>query len=414
MDKQLIGPFRQIITMDGLKAKGPVADEQIQTIAEAGVGVADGKILEVGEWNTLRKNKDYNPVGVEDDWVLLPGMIDAHTHICFAGSRVNDYAMRVAGKSYLEIAAAGGGIWTSVTHTRAADVAELTSLTRKRALRLLQDGVTTVEVKSGYGLNVESEIRMLEAIRNTGEQEPIDTIATCLAAHIRPRDFGGSQEEYLEMVLRELLPRVKHRNLARRVDIFVEESAFSPQAAEPFLREVLRMGFDITIHADQFSTGASELGVKLGVRSLDHLEASGEKEIAMIGRSDCVAVVLPGASLGLGMHFAPARKLLDAGACLAIASDWNPGSAPMGDLLMQAAVLGAAEKLSVAETLAGVTCRAAMALGLSDRGVIAPGMKADMIAFPTRDFRDIFYFQGKMKPGKIWKNGIQMIPVYMG
>ncbi|MEZ4775032.1 MAG: imidazolonepropionase [Bacteroidia bacterium] len=405
MEKRLIGPFRQIIPMTHLPGKGPVADEQLPIIVEGGVVVEDGKIAAIDTWEKLSSFPGISREIVSGDKVLMPGLIDAHTHICYAGSRVNDYAMRVAGKSYLEIAAAGGGIWTSVSHTRAADKDHLLEETRIRARRLLADGITTVEVKSGYGLSVADELKMLEVIAAVGEMEKIDTISTCLAAHIKPKDFAGDESAYLHMILADLLPKIQARNLTRRVDIFIEETAFPVAAAEPFLREAQRMGFEITIHADQFSTGASELGVKLGARSLDHLEASGEREIAMIGSSSCVAVVLPGASLGLGMPFAPARKLLDAGACLAIASDWNPGSAPMGDLLMQAAVMGAAEKLSVAETLAGITTRAAMALGLPDRGVLQPGKIADMIAFPARDYRDVMYFQGKMKPVMVWKNG---------
>ncbi|MDX2247635.1 MAG: imidazolonepropionase [Bacteroidia bacterium] len=410
MGKTLIGPFRQIVPMTDLSPKGPIPDDRMTLLSEGGIVLEGENIVAVDRWEKLAEREGISRQMISGDWVLLPGLIDAHTHICYAGSRVNDYALRVAGKSYLEIAAAGGGIWTSVTQTRAADFADLRKETQVRLRRLLQEGVTTVEAKSGYGLNVADELKMLEVIAAAGENEKTDIIPTCLAAHIKPKDFLGNESEYLQMILNELLPEIKTRNLSKRVDIFIEKTAFSVAAAQPFLQEVKKRGFDITIHADQFSTGASELGVNLGVRSLDHLEASGEREIAMIGASTCVAVVLPGASLGLGLPYAPARKLLDAGACLAIASDWNPGSAPMGDLLMQAAVMGASEKLSLAETLAGITVRAANALGLRDRGMLKAGQIADCIAFPTRDYRDIFYFQGKMKPGKIWKKGKSIFP----
>jgi imidazolonepropionase len=165
-----------------------------------------------------------------------------------------------------------------------------------------------------------------------------------------------------------------------------------------YLKKAKEMGFEVTVHADQFTTGGSEVAVKIGAISADHLEASGEREIKLLANSDTVAVTLPGASLGLGMQYVPARKLLDAGACLAIASDWNPGSAPMGDLLMQAAVMSAAEKLSTAEVFAGLTFRAAKALNLSDRGILAAGMKADMQAYPCGDYREILYHQGRLKP----------------
>ena len=217
-----------------------------------------------------------------------------------------------------------------------------------------------------------------------------------------PKDFSGTQAEYLSYVFHDLLPVIKHENLTNRVDIFIEESAFNAENASVYLNRAKQMGFDITIHADQFSTGGSVVAVKLGAVSADHLEASKDAEIKMLANSDTVAVVLPGASLGLGMAYAPARKLLDAGACLAIASDWNPGSAPMGDLLMQAAVISAAEKLNTAEVFAGLTYRAAKALNLNNRGILAPGMLADMQAYPCADYREILYYQGKMKPVKVW------------
>ena len=223
---------------------------------------------------------------------------------------------------------------------------------------------------------------------------------------MKPRDFAGSAENYLDHVLENLLPEVKNKSLANRVDIFVEESAFSVDQARSFLEKSREMGFRITVHADQFSAGGSKLAVELGAVSADHLEASGPEEIAALGRAATVAVALPGASLGLGMRFTPARALLDAGACLAIASDWNPGSAPMGDLLTQAAILGTYEKLSLAETLAGMTFRAAHALDLAqDRGKIEPGKRADLQAYPVDDYRKVFYHQGQLKASHVWKNG---------
>ena len=177
------------------------------------------------------------------------------------------------------------------------------------------------------------------------------------------------------------------------------------QLQQPISIRPKKQGFDITVHADQFSSGGSKVAVDSGAISADHLEASGDKEITMLAKSDTIATALPGASMGLGVAFTPGRKLLDSGGALAIASDWNPGSAPMGDLLMQAAVLGSYEKLSNAEVLSGITYRAARALNLSDRGMLAPGMCADLLLFETDDYREIFYHQGKLKPLKVFKNG---------
>lgn len=403
---KLIGPFSQLVTLRGLFPRGPIPDGRLEIISDAGIMTNAGLIVAVDAFERLRKHVDHTEIEeINGNKTLLPGFIDCHTHICFAGNRARDYAMRVAGKSYLEIAKAGGGIWDSVIQTRKADVNELAALTSSRANRLLQHGITTIEVKSGYGLDRENELKILHAISQANENTRADLISTCLAAHMKPLDYDGHAKAYLADVIENLLPAVKREKLSNRVDIFIEESAFDLPDSRYYLQSAKQLGFDLTVHADQFSTGGSVLAVEMGASSADHLEASGEKEIVKLAQSDTVAVVLPGASMGLGMAFAPARNLMDAGACVAIASDWNPGSAPMGDLLTQASVLGAYEKLTLAETLAGVCFRAAKALNLTDRGILSAGMKADMQAYDTADYRDIFYQQGAMKPVTIWKNG---------
>ncbi|HEY8999889.1 MAG TPA: imidazolonepropionase [Mucilaginibacter sp.] len=404
--KKLIGPFTQLLPLSGLPMKGSIADDKLQIIPQGGVLTDDGLITEVGDFEALKRSKpDAQIEEISGDHVLLPGFVDCHTHLCFAGSRAKDYALRIAGKSYLEIAKSGGGIWDSVTQTRKASKDELVDLLLQRVDQHAKNGITTIEVKSGYGLRVEEELKQLQAIKEAAEKSKADLIPTCLATHILPKDFNGPVEEYLEVILNKLLPKIKNDNLANRVDIFIEDGAFNTANAACYLEVAKKMGFDITVHADQFSTGGSEVAVNVGAVSADHLEASGEEEIKRIAASETVAVALPGASLGLGMGFAPARHLLNAGACLAIASDWNPGSAPMGDLLMQASILSTYEKLTTAETFAALTFRAAKALNLHDRGVLEKGKLADMQAYPTNDYREILYHQGKLKPIKIYKKG---------
>lgn len=400
--KKLIGPFTQILPLTGLPLKGALKDEQLHIISNGGVVVDNGLIIEVGSFNELRKaNSSTHIEEIQGDHILLPGFIDCHTHICFGGNRAKDYSMRIAGKTYLEIAKAGGGIWDTVTQTRAADEVKLVESLIQRANRHLAEGVTTIEVKSGYGLSLQEELKQLRAIKSASAQTKAKLIPTCLAAHMVPKDFAGSQEAYLQHVVDDLLPVIKQEDLANRVDVFIEQSAIDTKKALIYLNKAKQMGFDITVHADQFTTGGGAVAVEVGALSADHLEASGEKEIGLLATSNTVAVTLPGASLGLGMPYAPARKLLDAGACLAIASDWNPGSAPMGDLLMQAAVMSASEKLSAAEVFAGLTFRAASALKI-ERGILAPGMPADLQAYPCADYREILYYQGKMKPAQVW------------
>lgn len=406
---RLIGPFKQILTMDNLPSKGPIEDHQLEIIVDGGILVRNGTIKKVGNFAELHKYSLENKhvvEFVEEDLVLFPGLIDPHTHICYGGSRAKDYAMRLEGKTYLEIAAEGGGIWDTVLKTRNASFDELYEVTVQRAKVLLQSGVTTAEVKSGYGLNFEAEIKMLETIKKVNETLAIDLIPTFLGAHIPDKDFKGNSSGYLKFLSDEILPEIKAKKLANRVDIFIEENAFSTQDASLYLEKAKMLDFDLTVHADQFSTGGSLVAIELGALSADHLEASGELEIKNLGKSEVVAVALPGASIGLGYKFTPARRLLDAGASLAIGSDWNPGSAPMGDLLMQAAVLGVYEKLSMAETWAAITTRAASALKIGNAGRLEKNTKADFIGFPCNDFREILYQQGKLKPKYVWKNGV--------
>ena len=405
--KKLIGPIRQILTLDQLPLKGALRDEQLEIFTQAGILVEGEYIQKVGSWAELKKEFPEAEIHeLDGDYVALPGLVDCHTHLCFGGSRARDFALRNAGKTYLEIAASGGGIWDTVTQTRSLDQEMLAEITAKHANRLFSEGVTTIEVKSGYGLSVAEELKLLRAIKQASAHTAADLIPTCLAAHGCPKDWIGSPSDYLAEIADQLFPVLLAENLCSRIDAFVEKSAFSPEEITPYLERAKQLGFDLTIHADQFSCGGSAVAVGLGARSADHLEASGEPEILAIASSNTVAVALPGASIGLGMAFTPARKLLDQGACLAIASDWNPGSAPMGDLLAQASILATFEKLSTAEVLASITFRAATALGFTDRGKLTKGQMADFILFPTTDYREILYQQGKMKPVGVWKKGM--------
>jgi len=406
---KLIGPFSQILTMNGLPLKGPIKDDKLEIVKDGGVLIKDHLIHAIGDFNTLIKsNEKAQVIKIEHDSVALPGFIDPHTHICFAGSRANDYSMRINGKTYLEIAKEGGGIWQTVQKTREASTDQLYNSTIKRAESLLNNGITTAEVKSGYGLSLESELKMLETIKSVNENSKIDLISTCLAAHIVPKDFQGKPKDYLTFVLKELLPIVKKKKLSNRVDVFIEDGAFNAKEALEYLLKAKDIGFDLTIHGDQFTPSGSNVAIEVEALSVDHLEASTEKEIRALAKSNVVATVLPGASIGLGMPFAPARKLLDAGCSVSFGSDWNPGSAPMGNLLTQSAILSASEKLSNSEVFAGITFRAARALNLRDRGTLLHEKLADIIGFPCDDYREILYHQGQMTPNIMYKKGIKI------
>ncbi|MGB5402734.1 MAG: imidazolonepropionase [Robiginitalea sp.] len=405
---RLIGPFAQLVTLEGLPLKGSLRDEQLIVREAVGIRVRGSEIMEIGPFERLAREARTEKIEIVElpgGRVGVPGFVDAHTHSCFAGSRARDYALRNSGSTYLEIAKAGGGIWDSVQQTRMAPPEVLEALLLKRIHRFLNAGITTLEVKSGYGLSVSEELKMLRVIRSASEKTEMDLVSTCLAAHTCPKDFQGSVPEYLQLLETELLPVLIAEGLTSRLDAFVEQSAFTPREIMPYLQKGKAVGFDLTLHADQFTTGGSGVAITCGALSADHLEASGPSEIQALAKSEVIATALPGASLGLGCGFTPSRALLDAGACLAIASDYNPGSAPMGDLLTQAALLGTFEKLSNAEVLAGITFRAAAALALKDRGRLVAGQKADIAVFQTDHYNEILYHQGQLRPVQVVKNG---------
>lgn len=403
---KLIGPFKQIVTLANLSLRGKLSDEQLEIITDGGILIDQDKIYKVGNFNILQsENQNAQIEEIKGEQIALPAFTDSHTHICFGGNRANDFAMRNAGKTYLEIAESGGGIWSSVQHTRNASEEELLKTLLERINVLVSLGITTIEVKSGYGLDVENELKMLRIIKKAQSQTVATLVPTCLSAHLKPRDFDGDNKAYLDYILNEILPQVKEENLSQRVDIFIEKSAFQPEESKEFLLKTKDLGFEITVHADQFTAGSSRIALEVGARSADHLEATIDEDIKFLAESDTVATALPGASLGLGEKFTPARKLLDAGAILAIASDWNPGSAPMGNLITQASILATYEKLTTAEVLAGITFRSAFALGLEDRGRLENGLKADFVTFKTDNFQNVLYNQGSLKAEHIYING---------
>ena len=403
---KITGPFKQIVTLANLPLRGKLADEQLEIIENGGILSENGKIVDVGDFEVLKTaNPNAEIENIVGTQVALPAFTDAHTHICFGGNRANDFAMRNAGKTYLEIAESGGGIWSSVQHTRAASEEELLKTTLERINFLISLGITTIEIKSGYGLDVENELKMLRVIKKAQNFTKATLVPTCLSAHLKPRDFEGDNVEYLQYILNEILPKVKEENLAKRVDIFIEKSAFQPEESRNFLMKAKEMGFEITVHADQFTPGSSRIAVEVGAKSADHLEATADEDIDFIASSETVAIALPGASLGLGEKFSPARKILDKNGILAIASDWNPGSAPMGNLITQASILATFQKLSTAEVLAGITFRSAFSLGLEDRGQLEKGKKADFVTFKTDNFQNILYQQGSLHAENVFVDG---------
>ena len=388
--------------MSNLPLKGSITDEKLEIIENGGVIIDGNKILEVGKFSDLAK-KEKNILEIDFQSVLVPGFIDCHTHICHYGSRSEEYSKRNAGMSYQQILSEGGGIHNTMTATENASDEELERVTISRLDRHFNEGVLTCEIKSGYGPDLDQEVRLLNIINKINKNHAMDIIPTCLAAHVTPKIYNSSSE-YLNKIIEELIPVLEKKKLTNRIDIFIEEKAFSVSESFDYLSQ-LKNKFDITVHANQFSSGGVKVGVDCGAKSVDHLEVIDDNEIRYLSNSNTSAVVLPGCSLGLGIPFAPARKLLDRNCKLSIATDWNPGSAPMGDLLQQSSLLGSIEKLSSAEVFSAITYRSADALGLNDRGKIEKEKLADFIGFKTDNYRDILYNQGKLKPSFICKRG---------
>lgn len=404
-----IGPFSQILTMDGMALRGALQDMELPIISNAGIAVQDGHIVSIAPWSEIRSLSS-NMIEILSPVVAMPGWIDAHTHLCFAGKRADEYALRLSGYTYQQIAAQGGGILATVKQTREASINQLKQGIVQRTTSLLAKGITTCEVKSGYGLTIKDEFKMLKAIKEASEDQPVELVPTCLAAHYRPPEFA-SNAEYLQFLSEALLPELKKFDIVKRIDIFVDEGAFSAEEAQLYLYTAKEMGFSICVHADQFSCGGGLLAAEVGALSADHLELISSKDARILSHAQVHAIVLPGASLGLGLPFAPARMLLDEHLSLIIASDWNPGSAPMGNLLMQASAIAVAEHLTTAETFAAVTYRAARALELHDRGILRPSMRADFILFPSSDYRDILYYQGEMTPSHVFIKGKKVFEI---
>jgi imidazolonepropionase len=310
--------------------------------------------------------------------LVIPGLVDCHTHLAFGGWRADEFAQRLMGKSYLDIAAAGGGIAATVAKTRAASETELLARCREHLAAMAQLGITTVEAKSGYGLSVEHELRLLRIYSelSTGPQRIVPTL---LAAHVVPGEYRTRRDDYVELIVVELIPVAARAGLARFCDVFVEESAFTPAEARRILAAGTRHGLRPKLHADQLSNGrGAELAVEVGAISADHLERISEQGISRLAASGVVAVSLPFAALYLGVPALPARMLLEAGVPVAVGTDFNPGTAPSYHLPMALTLACTLQRMTPAEALKGATSIAARAVGLeAEVGSLAPGKSAD-------------------------------------
>jgi imidazolonepropionase len=402
----LITGISELVTAEGAAARHGREMGELKFFKDAALAISDGRIDWVGsvaDW-TGESAARIDLGGV----TVLPGLIDPHTHAVWAGDRLRDFEARVAGATYEEILLAGGGIRSTVRATAAASMEELVALAKPRVEALLRSGATTIEVKSGYGFAVSAEIAMLDAIAKLAADSHARIVATLLI-HLPPVNAVG-RPEYVEQVCCELIPEVARRRLATAVDVFVEREAWHVAEAEQMLACAKDHGLGVKLHSDQFhSIGGVELGVRAGALSVDHLEAAGQAQIAAIASSKTIATVLPGVSLHLGIPAAKGRRLIDAGASVAVGTDLNPGSSP---LFSMAAALGMAVRmngLTAQEAIVAATLNAACALELSDRGRLEAGCVADFIVLHGKDWRELAYVMGANPVREVWVGGRRVV-----
>ena len=392
----------QIVTAEGGMAKRGREMSALKVVLCAAMAVADGRIAWVGKANdwTGQAATTVDVGGV----AVLPGLIDPHTHAVWAGDRLADFEARTRGATYEEMLAAGGGIRSTVRATAAGTRDELVALAKVRIDALVRSGATTIEVKSGYGFAMAAELEMLEAIGVLAASSRARILATLLI-HIPPVDTA-ERRGYVEQVCGELIPEVARRGLAVAVDVFVEREAWSLAEAEAMFACAKQHGLGVKLHSDQFhSIGGVDLGVRMGTLSVDHLEAAGVAEIARLAASGTVATILPGVSLHLGIAAADGRRLIDAGAAVAVGTDLNPGSSPLYSSSMALAFAVRLNGLTAQEAVVAGTVNAACALGLSDRGRLEVGCVADFLVLQRADWRDLVYTLGSNPVREVWIGG---------
>ena len=371
------------------------------------VVVDDGRIVAVGPQPELGPRYPEAERVDCTGCVLTPGFVDSHTHAVFGRWRADEYALRAQGVPYMEIARQGGGINASVRDLRERSEAELAALTRGRLRRLMELGTTTVEVKSGYGLTTEDELKMLRVVRALDAEGPLDLIPTFMGAHEVPPEYRDRRGAYIELVIEEMIPRVAEEGLARFCDAFMEPGVFDGDETRRILEAGLSHGLGPKLHADELEpSGGAELAVELGAASADHLGAVSDDGIAALAGSDTVATLLPGTLFFLGKtEFAPARRLLDAGAEVALATDFNPGSSASPSMPLILTMACSQMGMSPLEALVAATRGGARALRLDDRGTLTAGSRGDLVVWDTSDYREIPYRYGERLARSIWKGG---------
>jgi imidazolonepropionase len=412
----------QLLTLRSVSdSRGPrrgSALRELGTLTDAAVLCDAGKITSIGKTRDalkdlwIKKNKRRITEIDCGAGVVLPGFVDSHTHPVFAAPRLVDFEKRITGATYEDIAEAGGGIRSSLAAVRVAGKSQLSADALKALCTFAAHGTTTVEAKSGYGLSLAAELKSLEAIRNAAREWPGTVAPTLLGAHVVPPEFQGHADDYVRLVCEEMIPQAAKRRLATSVDVFCERGAYSEEQSLKILATARRHGLSIRAHVSQLTRTSLQRLLALQPLSLDHLDFVDENDIRLLGNSDTVATLVPGANYFLGLRdYPPARRLIDGGAAVALATDYNPGTSPTVSMSFVLSLACTQMKMTPAEAISASTINGAWALGFAERrGSIEPGKDADLAIFDVKDYREIAYWFGLNLCKQVIANGVPVTP----
>ena len=401
----------ELVTLSGPKRPRFGAElSEVGIIRDGGMLVRDGKIEKVGPSDEIEKNLGDAEIVDARGRVVMPGFVDAHTHLVFAGNRLDDFERRARGETYEQIAKAGGGIWSTVEKTRAASEPDLLAQAREHANWFLRCGTTTVEAKSGYGLTVEDEFKILRVLRQLKEEVRLEIVSTFLGAHAFPRKLAP--DEYLDVVITEMLPRVTAEKLAEFCDVFCERDYFDIDQSRKILSAAKKLGLNLRGHVDQLTnSGGARLMAEMGATTADHLEQTDEQGIAALKRANVQPVLLPGSVYALGSTRYPrAREMIKTGLAVVLATDFNPGSSPTPSMPMVLSLACTQMKISPAEAITASTVNAAYSVNRGDRiGSLESGKLANFVIFDCEDYRELAYWFGMPMTHSVYVKGVRVL-----
>ena len=406
----------QLVTLAG--ENGPRRQKQmseLSIIEDGSVWMENGEILAIG--STAELEELYSNRATEADVVdasgrlVTPGLVDPHTHVAYGGSREKEFEMRLEGSTYMEIMNAGGGIHATTRMTREATEDELVAQTTRRLDSFLAHGVTTVEGKSGYGLDLETELKQLRAMKRLNESHPIDLVPTFMGGHAVPQEYKGREEQYIDLLVNDMLPKVAAEGLAVFNDVFCEVGVFTPEQSERILEAGKKHGLIPKIHADEIeSYGGAELAAKVGAISAEHLLKASDEGVRLMAEAGVIACLLPATALYLREDAAKGRAMIDAGVAVAISTDCNPGSSPTTSMPLVMNLACISMRLTPAEALVAATMNAACAIGMEEKvGSLEIGKQADVVMWKVSNYQELQYLFGVNHAGSVWKKGVQVV-----